>query len=44
MMKSEDLKASAKNNTEKDFEFAYFDKPVGVNQENITVYELRTDY
>ena len=25
MMKSEDLKASAKNNTEKDFEFAYFD-------------------
>ncbi len=25
MMKSEELKASAKNNTEKDFEFAYFD-------------------
>ena len=25
MMKSEDLKASAKNNTEKDFEFASFD-------------------
>ena len=25
MMKSESLKASAKNNTEKDFEFAYFD-------------------
>ena len=25
MMKSEDLKASAMNNTEKDFEFAYFD-------------------
>ena len=25
MMKSEDLKASAKNNTEKDFEFACFD-------------------
>ena len=25
MMKSDDLKASAKNNTEKDFEFAYFD-------------------
>lgn len=25
MMKSEELKTSAKNNTEKDFEFAYFD-------------------
>ena len=25
MMKSEDLKASAKNNTEKDFEFAFYD-------------------
>lgn len=25
MMKSEKLKTSAKNNTEKDFEFAYFD-------------------
>ena len=25
MMKSEELRASAKNNTEKDFEFAYFD-------------------
>ena len=25
LMKSEDLKASARNNTEKDFEFAYFD-------------------
>lgn len=25
MMKSEELKASAKNNTAKDFEFAYFD-------------------
>ena len=25
LMKSEELKASAKNNTEKDFEFAYFD-------------------
>ena len=25
MMKSEELKASAKNNTEKDFKFAYFD-------------------
>lgn len=25
-------------------EFAYFDKPVGINQENIIVYELRTDY
>ena len=24
-MQSEELKASAKNNTEKDFEFAYFD-------------------
>ncbi len=24
-MKSDELKASAKNNTEKDFEFAYFD-------------------
>ena len=25
LMKSDDLKASARNNTEKDFEFAYFD-------------------
>lgn len=25
-------------------EFAYFDKPVGVNNENIIIYELRTDY
>ena len=25
MMKSDDLRASARNNTEKDFEFAYFD-------------------
>lgn len=25
MMKSEELKSSARNNTEKDFEFAYFD-------------------
>lgn len=25
-------------------EFAYFDKPVGVNKQNIIIYELRTDY
>lgn len=25
-------------------EFAYFDTPLGVNKENIIVYELRTDY
>lgn len=25
-------------------EFAYFDKPVGINNENIVVYELRTEY
>ena len=25
-------------------EFAYFDKPVGVNNENIIIYELRTEY
>lgn len=25
-------------------EFAYFDKPVGINNENIIIYELRTDY
>jgi len=25
-------------------EFAYFNKPVGINNENIIVYELRTDY
>lgn len=25
-------------------EFAYFDKPIGVNKENIIIYELRTDY
>ena len=25
-------------------EFAYFDKPVGINHENIIIYELRTDY
>lgn len=39
MMKSEELKASAKNNTEKDFEFAYFDNVddaliEGINQNN----------
>jgi len=25
-------------------EFAYFNKPVGINQENIIIYEIRTDY
>jgi len=25
-------------------EFAYFNKPVGINNENIIIYELRTDY
>lgn len=25
-------------------EFAYFDKPVGLNNENFIIYELRTDY
>lgn len=25
-------------------EFAYFDKPIGINKENIIIYELRTDY
>lgn len=25
-------------------EFALFDKPVGINKENIIIYELRTDY
>lgn len=25
-------------------EFALFDKPVGINNENIVIYELRTDY
>lgn len=25
-------------------EFAYFDKPIGINQENIIIYELRTHY
>ena len=25
-------------------EFAYFDKPVGINNQNIIIYELRTDY
>lgn len=25
-------------------EFAYFDKPVGVNKENIIIYELKTNY
>ena len=25
-------------------EFANFDKPIGLNQENIIIYELRTDY
>ena len=25
-------------------EFAYFDKPVGINNESIVVYELRTEY
>ena len=25
-------------------EFAYFNKPVGINKENIIIYELRTDY
>ena len=25
-------------------EFAYFDKPVGINKENIIIYEVRTDY
>lgn len=25
-------------------EFAYFDIPIGVNKENIIIYELRTDY
>ena len=25
-------------------EFAYFDKPVGINNENIIIYELRTNY
>ena len=25
-------------------EFAYFNKPIGVNKENIIIYELRTDY
>ena len=25
-------------------EFAYFDKPVGINKENIIIYELRTEY
>ncbi len=25
-------------------EFAYFNKPIGINNENIVVYELRTDY
>ncbi len=25
-------------------EFAYFDIPIGINQENIIIYELRTDY
>lgn len=25
-------------------EFAYFDQPLGINNENIIIYELRTDY
>ena len=25
-------------------EFAYFDKPVGINNEHIIIYELRTEY
>lgn len=25
-------------------EFAYFNKPIGINKENIIIYELRTDY
>ena len=25
-------------------EFAYFDKPIGINKENIIIYEIRTDY
>lgn len=25
-------------------EFAYFDKPIGINEQNIIIYELRTDY
>ena len=25
-------------------EFAYFDKPVGINNQNIIIYELRTEY
>ena len=25
-------------------EFAYFDKPIGINKEQIIIYELRTDY
>ena len=41
MLKSEDLKASAKNNTEQDFEFAYFDN---VDDEQIEGLNQNQDF